>query len=74
MWIFLSLALALDDSCKSAVRDAECRVACQSRDYDGGYFNKLCVCFNRVALEKLIDHSIHLENTRLHPHDTPIVY
>lgn len=72
MWLllFASILVHAEQSCDAKVKNAECNIACKTRDYDGGSFSKnSCICFNRVALEKLVDHTIHLENTRLHPHD-----
>jgi len=55
-------------TCAKLISDAECRVACQSRDYDGGYADKnSCLCFHKRQLNQLVDHSIYLDSTRIKP-------
>lgn len=47
--------------CKKAIADAECRIACQSKGYDGGYVaDKMCACIQNKNLADLLDQTIKL--------------
>lgn len=42
------------------IRNIECRVACQAKGYDSGFFKKTCQCVTEKKLEDLVDQTIKL--------------